>query len=602
MANLVRPVNLLPPTENKIIDFKGLDRREVVPDGAMKDMLNLTSDKYPILTQRKERTEVILPSDVNMPLRMITRHRKIALIGLDANENAAFYFDNRKIEAVDDLTADTIMVAINTKICFFPQKKYIEVVRSGDTVTVSSEYRSLDASLFVNSKAVDITGLNHAKITLSAGHGFSYDDAINITGTLSYTSGGTTKTAACNVSCIIEDVENSNTLVLPYASFIEMIGEGATNVKLTGTISRNVPDLDYVIEWNNRLWGACNADNTIYACKLGDPKNWQYFQGTSMDSYYAQQGTDGFWTGVAPYSGHIIFFKEDSMARIYGTSPSSYQISNAACFGVESGSSNSVVTINDVVYYKSKLGIMAYYGTNPVCISDNFDAKTRNAVAGTDGRKYYVSLQREGAGYELLTYDIEKQLWHREDQTRMRSCCTIDNEMYMCVYADDILLCDEEEAIVSPWLYCVDSTETASHIYIVGADDISYEYSGMDWYAEFGPFDEYLENKKIYSKLSLRLVPPKRISDLELADENDEIITDENDEFISVDRWLKVYMSLDEGPWELVQIYEPPEIGGEVIPIVPRRCDRYSIRLEGKGECSIKSLTRRIRAGTFGKL
>ena len=71
MANLVRPVNLLPPAEERIIEFKGLNRRTTVAEGEMSDMLNLSSDDYPVLTPRKPRGQLRLPSGVVRPLRLM---------------------------------------------------------------------------------------------------------------------------------------------------------------------------------------------------------------------------------------------------------------------------------------------------------------------------------------------------------------------------------------------------------------------------------------------------------------------------------------------------------------------------------------------------
>ena len=38
--------------------------------------------------------------------------------------------------------------------------------------------------------------------------------------------------------------------------------------------TRRVPDLDYLTECDNRVWGCSGSENVIYACKLGDPTNW----------------------------------------------------------------------------------------------------------------------------------------------------------------------------------------------------------------------------------------------------------------------------------------------------------------------------------------
>lgn len=582
MANLVSPgydnstlVNrVLVPFEEKVIEFRGLNRKISVMEGEMSDMQNLSADAYPVLSQRRLRGTMSLPADVLRPLKIISKYERIAMIALQTGgETIGFYYDGELIVSVNDLTENTMMVTINTKICFFPQKTYLELTKSGSTVTVGT-YGKLEETQNVSALAVTISN-EDARITIS-GHSFGYDDAINITGTLSYTpSGGSATSAACNISCIVEDVVNTSTLVLPRESFIEMTGEGATNVSLTGTVSRTMPTLDHVIEWNNRLWGASSNDNTVYACKLGDPKNWQYFQGTSLDSYYAQQGTDENWTGCATYSNHLIFFKPSSMCRIYGTAPSNFQITNTDCYGVEDGSRRSVITINDKVFYKSSIGIMAYDGGIPYCISEKFNVRFRNVVAGTEGTKYYASIQVENGGYELMVLDIEKALWHKEDNLRFRNCCVSSNRLYYVEYADDLLYCDTD-------VLCDDyllngSGEMEGSVGIINPLNATEKYETLPWMAVFGPFDEYLESKKIYSKISFRIAAQPKST-------------------------FAVYISLDDGPWELVRSTDNVKVGGDIIQIVPRRCDRYSVMVAGTGKCDIKSLTRRYRRGTFGKL
>ena len=582
MANLVSPgykrsklINsVLSPAEERIIEFQGLNRRNQKGEGEMADMLNLTLDDYPLMCPRKLRGTYDLPEHVVKPLQVISKHDRIAMIAQDDNDAVNFYYDGSKIATVTGLTSSSRMVAINTKICFFPNKTYLEVMPSGGSYTIGS-YGSLEASKTVTSLSVTISS-DDARITLAANHGFKYDDAINISGTLTYTSGGT-QTASCNISCIIEEIVASNTLVLPRETFIEIMGEGATSITFTGTVSRTMPTLDHIMEWNNRLWGASNTDNTVYACKLGDPTNWQYFQGTSLDSYYAQQGTDGLWSGCAAYSGHIIFFKPDGMCRIYGTAPSNYQVTNTKCYGVEDGSRLSVVTVNDVVYYKSMVGIMAYAGGTPECISEKLGNDFANVVAGSEGQKYYASVQRTGSdgGFNLYVFDINKGIWTREDSFRMRGCCVLNNRLHAIIHDTAELVC-ADDLFVDPYLVGIDSDEPGA-IKIINPQDPDEKYEDLEWMAQFGPFHEYVENKKIYSKLSLRLKVNGRSN-------------------------VKVYISLDEGAWQLVKEYNLPLTGGQVIPIIPRRCDRYSIKVEGKGNTEIVSLTRRARAGTYGRL
>ena len=578
MANLVAPVVKLEPIEERIIEFKGLNRREVVEDGEMSDMLNLTSDNYPLLTPRKLRGSYQLPRGVAVPYKIMARYNRIAMIAKDENGNVRFYFDGDLVAEIQDLTEATEMVAINTKICFFPQKTCISVTQSGGDVTVvTGSYTSLEHIQNISSAGVAVTISNEdARITLPDGHGFGYDDAINIAGTLSYTpSGGSETSRECIASCIIEQVIG-NTIVLPRETFIELTGEGASNIKLYGTISRTMPNLDMVIEWNNRLWGASSTENTIFASKLGDPKNWQYYQGTSLDSYYAQQGTDGEWTGCAVYSSHIIFFKQNGMARIYGSAPSNFQITNTKCYGVEDGSRGSVVTINDKVFYKSVIGIMAYDGGLPYCVSDKFNNEFKYVVGGSEGRKYYASMLTKDIGPELMVLDIDRGVWHKEDSVRFKNTCSIDNKLFFVTHDSDRLVCGDD-VIADSFIICGDGEPTSGAINVVNPLTPTETYDDMKWMAVFGPFDEYIEYRKIYSRILLRLLR-------------------------NIDSHVSVYISINEGEWELVQEFNPSETGGDYIPIIPRRCDRYSIKVEGWGDCSIKSLTRRVRRGTGGRL
>lgn len=605
MANLVSPgygrselINeILKPAEERIIEFKGLNRRSVVAEGEMSDMLNLTSDNYPVLTQRKPRGKLATPGIIR-PLQLLSKFGKIAMIAV-IDGGVGFYYDGQLVSQVTGLSESTRMVSINNRVCFFPEKTSVDITRLG---VQPNTYKHLDASETLSGKQVILSNEDAIFPMPHSSNPLKYDDAINIHITSYTPSGGSATATDFDVSCLIEDViygTPNDTIVLPRETFIEMTGIGVTNFTITGTITRPVPDLDHVIEWNNRLWGVSNADNTVYASKLGDPSNWNYFQGTSMDSYYAEQGTDGIWTGVALYSNHLLFFKQDSICRVYGTAPSNYQITNTECFGVELGSRQSVVTINDTVYYKSKIGIMAYSGGTPYCISDGLNVEFKDVVAGTEKRKYYASIHTKAGGYELMVFDTEKGLWHKEDNVRFRSCATIDNKLYYVAFKDELLVCSANLPC-SDWLLCGDGSVEGSVGIVNPVTPNEADYN-IKWRAVFGPFDEYIEEHKIYSKLALRLKTDYG-PDNDITDDNDEAIeTDEGFDLV-LDRTIKVYISINEGPWELVETYDPPRTKGDFIPIIPRRCDRYSVMIEGEGKCEIKSLTRRVRQGTYGRL
>ena len=173
MANLARPVNMLPPTVERIIEFKGLNRRTTVQEGEMSDMLNLSSDDYPVLTQRKPRGRMNLPSGAVRPVQLMSRYGRIAMIATTSN-SYGFFYDGELISEVTGLTDSSKMVAINNRICFFPDKTSIDVTKEG---LQSGTFRSLEASVTLASDTTITMSTADARITLPSGHGFKYDDA-----------------------------------------------------------------------------------------------------------------------------------------------------------------------------------------------------------------------------------------------------------------------------------------------------------------------------------------------------------------------------------------------------------------------------------------
>ena len=122
------------------------------------------------------------------------------------------------------------------------------------------------------------------------------------------------------------------------------------------TAQRRVPDLDWLTEHNNRVWGCSSTENVIYACKLGDATNWFSYRGTAADSYAVTVGSDGAFTGAATCMGYVLFFKENGLHKLYGTKPSDYQMSSIQCSGVAKGAHQSLCVINETLYYLSMDG------------------------------------------------------------------------------------------------------------------------------------------------------------------------------------------------------------------------------------------------------
>lgn len=586
---LVTPVSNIKPLTEQTIEFKGLNKNTYVEDGELRDMKNMTSGFYPSLYQRNSRGLYNLPINAKNPISMLCKKEKLALLctreiynGGTVTERIDFFYDGELIPEIADLainnlmpfTNDTQMVSINTKICFFPQQIYYDIFteEAGDL-----SYHKESSTIGEYNATIEETGDGQIiRFTdddvvdegLDFFNGLEIGDAISLQCFLTIEDVLVDKYEEISTLIMGFDLVEIDDifypcLIIPSESFLEFAEEGVTTGTLKSIIlDKSCPELDYVMEYNNRIWGVSNAENTIYASKLGDPRNWQYFQNTSLDSYYAEQGTDGDFTGLAAYQGQLLFFKENYIHKIYGNSPSTFQVETSKDYGIEKGSSKSVAIINNSIIYKSTLGIMAYDGGDSHLISSKLGPSVyKDVVAGTDGIKYYASvinITEDGEEPIMIVCDYEKGLWHKEDNVRVRDFCLLKDKL--------LFICDNDSE------YFV-----ANKCYVINADNPMPQEKKIKWMAEIGPFTEYVENRKIYSKFGLRLI-------------------------VEDDAMLDISISIDDGEFELIKHVENYTEHVLFVPIIPRRCDRIAIRLEGIGRCKIEALNRKFRAGTGGLL
>lgn len=532
------------PVESRAIEFKGYDTQNVIEQGSMRDMRNLCSDEYPSLYPRPKRG--IYADFYVHPSTMIARKEKLAVC-----DDTSFWYDGRrKFDFALQYDGKRKMQAINTRIVIFPDKMWYntETGEYGDLGFTANPTR---VSFHEDPTTKEVCCTFDMPVGGSL-EGFKKNDTISFSG-MSPEIKGFENGEDNNVrNIIIERIDYDNNKVylaggsinFPTADHQDFIDTGESGSGFT--IEREIPDLDHILEYGNRLYG-CKG-NTIYVSKLGDPTNWWFFgTGTAESAYQVDVGTDGDFTGIAPFPTHILFFKENCVHKLYGYKPSNYQLISTNCLGVEKGSDKSIQLINGAVYYKSREGIMVYTGDTPTLISPNF-GKTRydSAVSGTDMLKYYVSMRNKTDGnWYMFVYDLERGLWFLEDNTCAEDFAFIDNQL---VYTDR-----DKEKIIS----------TSGN----DEDDI-------EWYAKFGEYDEFIENKKVYSKILMRLK------------------MEENTSF-------SVWISVDDGAWESVCHLSTHFPRAVEMPIVPRRCNRFAVLIKGTGYVKIESMTRVVREGTM---
>lgn len=157
----------------------------------------------------------------------------------------------------------------------------------------------------------------------------------------------------------------------------------ATETSTSIKIERKIPDLDFICESENRLWGCNSTTQTLYASALGDPTNFYVYEGLSTDSYTLAVGTDGKFTGCCKLSSSVLFWKETKLHKMLGGYPAEYSMYTYELEGLQDGCHKSQQVINDTLFYKGPHGVYAYSGGTPTLISENFGEK----FFGRGGRK-----------------------------------------------------------------------------------------------------------------------------------------------------------------------------------------------------------------------
>ena len=436
-------------TKRSVINFLGINYGNQVTDGELEDCLNLSTDEFPCLSQRKKRlpeTQYISPTTI------------FSKSGLFVIDGTRVLYNGENIGTVT--AGKKQMASIGNYVVIFPDKKYYNVDTKvfGDmeeTYTSGAGQITFAASV----AGSDDDGKYSTITTTGADFKFRVGDAIEIS--------GCTVNPENNQSIIIRKVDGK---------VLKFYENSFTDGKETGviTIKREIPDLEFVCESNYRLWGC--AGNTIYGSKYGDPLNFKVMDGLVSDSYNIQVSTDGDFTGCIPFSNYLCFFKEDVLHKLYGSKPANYQLLTSNIFGVQAGCEKSMCMINETLYYLGRNGIYAFTGGIPELISGKFGTrKLTHGCAGSDGNKYYISMQC-GAERGIYAFDILRNIWLKEDDTKVIDFADIEGKL--CYINED------------------------NRLYKVNADESD---EVINWSATFCTFNETINEKKGYSRLALRL-------------------------------------------------------------------------------------------------
>ena len=582
------------PHETQYIDaFGGYNHNTRIGDAEFYDVCNMTSDSYPLLKVRD-------PHGVFLEGGPHGVHGLISKDELCYVSDSGFHMGDKFVD-LDLESGQKHLVSRGAYVIIFPDKKYVNTADFsdyGDIVATCSG----NAAVIVNCKSdgtpipsanltiadvqpetggrgkywLDTSTTPHTMMQYSAESGewfvtkgyirisseyitdaISVGDSVQLTG---FVSEGVSLDGFYSIAAAGIDTTSIGT-EKRYVAIPGTVPKTHIDLASEFSMTRDVPDMDFVIEANNRLWG-CKYGvvdgkivNEIYASKLGDFRNWRNYAGISTDSYAASVGTDGPFTGAVNFGGYPLFFKERCVHKVYGTMPSNFQIQTDVINGVQKGCEKSLAVVNDVLYYKSLSGVCAYDGSLPVIISEKLGQESyKQAVAGGLGNKYYITMKQLGVSYDFI-YDTSKGIWHRSQipQSIVQYCAHGDEMYFLTDTAFD-------DSFIGTTLK---QTSLKSHL----------SEKNVFWHAESGMLGLETAEKKSLVSMNVRIK-------VAFGTKVRYFI-----EYDSSGHWEPVCSTIGRG----VQIIN--------MPIIPRPCDHFRIKIEGEGPATLFSICKTLEEG-----
>ena len=597
--------------------FRGYNHNDIIADGEMFDMQNMTGEKYPVLAQRRKRG--ISSFDVS-------GQEQVPLTGIHGRDQLVFirgedvYYNFSPVTGLAVSANETMLpkkiVSFGAYVLIFPDKKYFNTADLDDCGSMerlwpaaSSSITGADVALSMcrgdgtdydmtsitqaasapenpanNDLWIDTSGSNDVLMQYSEataewveiattfvkiactgiGAGLKEYDAITISG-LEAPDGSTDKVQA--------QVNALNGSMIVYFRGDDYIVVAGLLSQSQAALAANeiradlkIPGMDFVVESNNRLWGCTYGlaedgqfVNEIRASKLGDFRNWNTYMGLSTDSYTASVGTDGAFTGACTQRGYPVFFKENCIHRVSGSLPSNFMIQTTMCRGVQRDSWRSVQVVAENIYYKSRGGVMVYDGNMPQEVGEQLgEMLYSNARAGVLDDKYYISMEDSVGNWRLFVYDTTHGSWWKEDSTQALGFGAAE---------DDLFFIDEN-----------------ANTLVSVRGSVGTEETDFDWAAEFDLFgvnwQGYEDPKQIRNSIYLSLFKIRM--------------------YLAPGAFMRLWIKYDENLYELKCERWGHDMRTFVLPVLPKRADHVRFKVTGHGEAKIYDISRVLEVGGDG--
>ena len=234
------------------------------------------------------------------------------------------------------------------------------------------------------------------------------------------------------------------------------------------------------------------------------------------------------------------------------SSSGAHQVRTLDVPGVENGSYQSIVSLGDYLIYKGCDHVYLFDGSGVVNISDALgEIKYKNAIAGRSKDLYVMYCENEdGTENYIFSYDTRLKLWQRElIEDKVTSMCEHNGELLIALEKGKIIT---HKAISSP-----------------------SESDKVRWMWESGEIGFTDADHKYICRLDFRVR-------LGFGATFNVWIQYDSDE-----RWISVSKIVGDRP--------TPKT--ETINIMPRRCEHFKFRIQGRGDFRLYTLQKIYEEG-----
>ena len=568
-------------TRETVTDIRGLNMTGACANGELAWTENIDTAAAPAARRRAKRYHVTKLEKPNG----IAATDKLLLV-----DGETLYYGGKAVGTVED--SYKRMIGIGSSVAIFPDKVLFDTVTG--TMRAMEQRNTVSGALITLAQADGTPYTGYTKSATAPENPQNGDMWLDISATPlvmktwsesaqmwveEYTTHVCVEAAGIGAGLRAEDAVDvtglgllDGTWVLSYAEADKIVFTGiiAEETQVEGEIvtARKCPDMPFVIEHNNRLWG-CSADgHEIYACALGDPTNWYKYAGISTDSYAVTVGSPGIFTGAAVINSSVCFFKSDCITKIYGTMPSNYQMTVDNLRGIEQGSGDSIVRINELLYYKSPFDVCRYDSSAVYGASSAFGTwHLTQGVAGALDRRMYLSARDDGGSYHLMVYDTVTGYWLREDDSHALGFATLGSVLYML------------DAEGNVWALPSDSYGEAEKAASMGDGPLAAVSGGEET-------DEAVPWLMRTGEILTTTPDNKRVGKIQLL--------------LEMDRGCHTVVRLkkDNEDWAEVADIRCEGKRRYTLPIWPKRCDRFQVELSGTGPCMLHHMSWCVEAAS----